>query len=335
MGFKIPVALFIFKRYDTLTRIIGRIAEVKPEKMYILADGPRNEQEKIQTDKCRAEVEKLITWDCEIIRRYPEENLGVLRNIGLGAKWVLEREDRAIFIEDDNLPETTFFPFCEELLEKYKDDDRILWICGTNYLTEYPSKDSYMFTRHMLPCGWASWSDKYLKYYDAELKTLDDKEKLTQYKKTYDCREFKNIPLRDQMLDAITKTKYFVDHEINKSSWDFQMEYSVRSNGKFGISPCNNQIANIGADELSTHGGTSLQNEMTMRFCGMPSVPLTFPLKHPSEVKIDPIYEKKIGKITLYPFKERCKRKLGKAIKKVLRMDAGASITAMLKKKER
>ncbi len=335
MGFKIPVVLFVFKRYDTLERIIGRIAEVKPEKMYILADGPRNEQEKAETDKCRKEAERLITWDCELIHHYSDENLGVLRNIGLGAKWVLEQEEKAIFIEDDNLPEITFFPFCEELLEKYKTDDRILWICGTNYLAEYPSEYSYMFTRHMLPCGWASWSDKYLKHYDSELKTLDDDKKMARYKETYNCREFKNIPLRNQMLDAILKTKYLVDNDINKSSWDFQMEYSVRSNGMFGISPCNNQIANIGADELSTHGGTSLQNEMTKRFCGMPSVPMTFPLKHPEEVKLDSVYEKKIGKITLYPFKERFKRKLGKTIKKVLGMDSGASLTAMLKKKER
>jgi len=329
---KTPVVVFIFKRSNSLPRIFGRISEAAPEKLYILADGPRNDREVEETEKCREEAEKLVTWKCEIIRRYSKTNRGVYRNIGLGAKWVLEREPRAIFLEDDNLPEVTFFRYCEELLDKYENDERIMWICGTNYLNQYKSDYSYMFTRHMLPCGWASWSWKYLKYYDGDLKNLEDQEKREMYKKTYFRNGAANRALYIQMLWAVERTKYLIDHSITKASWDFQMDYSVRSNNLFGISPCMNQIANVGVDQISEHGGTSLHKEMTNRFCGIGSMPLPFPLKHPVTIEIDPKYEKAIEKIVLYPLRDRIKRVCGRFVKRILAMNPNESLTAKIKR---
>ncbi|MDP4182672.1 MAG: glycosyltransferase family 2 protein, partial [Bacillota bacterium] len=169
-GFNVPVTLFFFKR-DKIIQIIDRIREIKPQKLYLISDGPRNDEEEILVNNCRRLVEESINWDCKIIRNYAEQNKGVYDRIGLGAKWVLSMEDYAIFLEDDNLPDLTFFRFCEELLETYKEDTRILWICGTNYLEEYQPKDgaSYVFTKHMLPCGWASWSHKFNRFYDGNL----------------------------------------------------------------------------------------------------------------------------------------------------------------------
>ena len=139
--FNVPIVIFLFKRYDTVIRILNRIKEINPQKLYLIADGPRNEEEKKLVDNCRKVVEENITWDCEVIRNYTDVNKGVYDRIGKGAKWVFERERTAIFLEDDNLPELTFFDYCRELLEKYQDDKRILWINGTNYLTEYLPKD--------------------------------------------------------------------------------------------------------------------------------------------------------------------------------------------------
>ena len=76
-------------------------------------------------------VEFLINWDCEVIKNYAKENRGVYQNIGEGARWVFEREEKAIFLEDDNLPETSFFRFASEMLEKYETAPEVLWICGT------------------------------------------------------------------------------------------------------------------------------------------------------------------------------------------------------------
>ena len=147
-SFDIPIALFLFKRSDTVLKIISRIRKVKPTKMYLIGDGPRNEDEEIVINNARNQIIKSIDWPCNIITNFAKKNRGVYKNIVGGAKWVFEKEEMAIFLEDDNLPEVSFFSYCEELLNKYKLDERILWICGTNYLEKYTTKnnESYVFT---------------------------------------------------------------------------------------------------------------------------------------------------------------------------------------------
>ncbi|WP_199666983.1 hypothetical protein [Exiguobacterium sp. AM39-5BH] len=187
--FDIPIVLFIFKRVDKTQLIIKRISEIRPKKIYIIADGPRDITEAEVVNRCRQMIEESIDWECEIIKNYSQNNRGVYENIGEGAKWVFKKEEQAIFLEDDNLPDLSFFDFCKEMLSEYRSDDRILWICGTNYLEEFENKEntSYVFTQHLLPCGWASWSDKFLKYYDGNLNKLDN-DGLQKIKSTYKNR---------------------------------------------------------------------------------------------------------------------------------------------------
>lgn len=316
MGYSIPVVLILFKRFDTLEKILDRIRCVKPQKVYLLSDEGRNENEKNMVKKVRNFVESSIDWDCKIIKKYATKNEGVYNNIALGAKWVFEREEKAIFLEDDNLPEVTFFNFCEEMLNKYADDNRILWICGTNYLGKYSNKsgESYMFTQHLLPCGWASWSSKFLENYDFKLETYNKK----------NLRKVKNTMYNKKLFNQIL---HWVEYEKSKYmkygnffSWDYHMAWSLINKEMLGISPAFNQIKNIGVDEISTHGGSSLSQEMTRRFCGMDSYQLSFPLVHPKNVTIDQDYEKKIEKIILLPLKNR------------IRTNASAFLHHMLKK---
>lgn len=254
-------------------------------------------EEHEQCKKCREYVESLITWPCSIIKKYSESNLGVYRNIGEGAKWVFEKEEMAIFLEDDNLPEVSFFDYCKELLNRYRSEERILWVCGTNYLGKYSSDYSYMFTKHMLPCGWASWSDKFLKYYDGYLEKLNDEKLCSEFKNSYRFTGIKGKSLFHSQLLSAQRTKYLIDTNINTASWDWQMNYSVRANGMFGISPANNQIKNIGVDEFSIHGGSTFKNKGVSKLCGMDSYSLDFPMKHPSKIELDLDYEKKITSI--------------------------------------
>ena len=120
--FNIPVVLFCFKRTDTTKRVLEAIRKVQPRKMYILADQGRTAQEKEMAAACRNMVESEIDWPCEVIKNYAAENRGVYKNIGLGAKWVFEREAEAIFLEDDCLPDITFFSYCKQLLEHYREN---------------------------------------------------------------------------------------------------------------------------------------------------------------------------------------------------------------------
>lgn len=304
--FDIPVVLFIFKR-EKAVEVIKRLSEVKPSKLYILADQGRNDAERHAAEICRQKVEDAIDWKCELVKNYADENRGVYQNIGEGAKWVLRREKWAIFLEDDNLPEVTFFEFCKEMLQKYEEDSRVLWVCGTNYLGNYHPKDnvSYVFTRHMLPCGWASWATKFEKFYDGNLSLCEDKTVMERVKDVYI-----NSKVFFQYRISWMNEYYRIKSGERPISWDYQMDLTIKANNLFGICPCKNQIKNIGVDNDSTHGGNSLDDIMTQRFCGMDSYPIEFPLVHPKTLLIDPEFETKIGKIILKPWKDRVKTRL-------------------------
>ena len=327
--FDIPVVLFMFKR-DKAVDIVKRIAEVKPRKLYLLADQGRNDEEKKLAAECRQKVEAAIDWECKVIKNYAEENRGVYQNIGQGAIWVLRREKWAIFLEDDNLPEVTFFPFCKEMLERYENDTRILWVCGTNYLGDYvpENKDSYVFTRHMLPCGWASWSNKFERFYDGDLSLTADKTVMLRIGDVY-C----NKKVYDQYKASWMGERYRIVDGKRPISWDYQMDFTIKANNLFGVCPCKNQIKNIGVDEYSIHGGSSFDKIMTCRFCGMDSYPIEFPLQHPASVLIDPVFEKKIGKIILYPLKTRVIRKILIFVRKIFKIPYNQTTKQFLLKK--
>lgn len=315
-AFDIPVVLIIFKRIDTVLQIIDRLRQVKPMKIYLLSDQGRNDEEIKKVIEARRTVENAIDWNCTIVKNYAKKNRGVYGNIALGAKWVFEREEYAIFLEDDNLPELTFFPFCKELLHKYKDDTRIMWVCGTNYLGKYAAKDgsSYMFTRHMLPCGWASWSNKFLKFYDGEIELFKD-----PYIRERFLAEFPNKAMRDVYERPLLRYEKELAQGKQPYSWDYQMCLTVRANSMFGISPVCNQIKNIGVDMDSEHGGNSMTKVMTRRFCGMPSYPLEFPLKHPKAVMTNLDYEEKINKVVTPPLYMQLRHTIASILKFLLR----------------
>lgn len=299
MGFfKIPVALFLFKRADKSVEIIRRISSLRPKTLYLLSDGGRNEQERLEVERCRKAVEEAIDWDCDVIKKYEESNVGVYNNIAGGAKWVLLNEENAIFLEDDNLPELTFFQFCEELLEKYKDDTRVLWICGTNYLKEYEPEDgsSYVFTKNMMPCGWATWANKFSTFYDGELSLWKDGYIRKRLKAEYACKKL------------YCQDKYNFDYELDALesfgkfySWDYQMAFTMRVHNLYAIVPKVNQITNIGVDAFSTHGGSSKEDIMVERFCGLPTRPITFPLVHPASFLIDKKFEVAVAELICDP----------------------------------
>ena len=328
--FDIPVVVFLFKRVDKTALIVDQISKVRPKKLYLIADGPRNEQEKELVLQCRKQVEEHITWDCEVIKNYAEQNRGVYANIGEGAKWVFKQEKYAIFLEDDNYPAISFFQFCREMLMRYEHDSRILWICGTNYLKKYSPIDGsdYVFSRLLFPCGWASWSDKFLKYYDGNLELFADERIRENVLATYTNRALSNQDLRRWQSEYNRKKRgeRFI-------SWDYQMSFSIRAHSVFGIVPKYNLIKNIGVDEYSIHGGTSMTKTMTKRFCEIEIDELEFPLKHPLVCLPDSTFEKLNENIILAPLKSRIKQKLILCVKKVLRIKPYESLIGVLKKR--
>lgn len=326
--FEIPIVLFLFKRAEKAALIIDQISRVKPQKIYLIGDGPRNDSEKFEVESCRSIVESHIDWDCKILYNYADENRGVFQNIAGGAKWVFEREPMAIFLEDDNYPALSFFSYCEELLEKYEDDTRILWICGTNYLQKYEPEDGsdYVFTKLMLPCGWASWANKFNKFYSGDLSLYRDVIIKGKVQKEYNNKLLyqHDYPSWNRILKSVSDNRM-------PSSWDYQMAFSLRANNLFGIAPKYNLIRNIGADMSSIHGGTSMDNIMTRRFCEIPIYELMFPLKHPKALLIDEKFERRTEKIIILPLRYRLKGSLVRFIKSILGIEIEESLSQKLR----
>lgn len=322
-NFNIAIVVFLFKR-NKVVHIIDQIAKIKPAKLYLIGDGPRNEDERKDVEYCRQEAEKHITWDCKVIKNYAENNRGVYQNIAGGAKWVFEREKVAIFLEDDNLPSLSFFPYCQELLERYEHDTRVLWVCGTNYMQQYTPEDGsdYVFTQLMLPCGWASWADKFTRFYDGEMELYKSVAIKNRVKNSYRNKTLynQNFPTWDKVIKDISGGHQPI-------SWDYQMAFSLRANNLFGIAPRVNLIRNIGADLDSIHGGVSMDNIMTARFCEVPTSELNFPLRHPQALMIDYGFESQTEKIIILPLKYRIKGKIIKIIKKLLGINPDASLS--------
>ncbi len=330
--FQVPIVLFLFKRPDKTVKIINQIAKVKPRTVYLLSDGGRSADEQREVEVCRQAVESAIDWNCTVFKKYADKNIGVYKNIAEGARWVFSREDRAIFLEDDNFPELTFFRFCNEILEKYQDDTRVLWVCGTNYLKECEPADgsSYVYTKNMMPCGWASWASKFNKFYDGELALWRNnyiRKKIKSeylYKRLY-SQDAYNL---DYELDAYEKFGRFY-------SWDYQMAFTMRVHNLYAVMPRYNQIKNIGVDALSTHGGTSLENTMVERFCELPTKPMTFPLQHPKAFMIDNKIELAVAKLICDPNFFSVKARISRYVRRLFNINKAESVVVGLKRKVR
>lgn len=301
--FDVPVVLIIFRRAEKSAKIVERIAQVRPSKLYLISDEGRTETERLEVARCRAMVEESITWDCEVEKDYATENKGVYDRIGLGALRVFRKERWAIFLEDDNLPEVSFFHYCRELLTKYEQNERVLWVCGTNYLgtCEFQNGSDYGFTKHMLPCGWASWASKFSKYYDKHFEACNRKT-LRDLRRSYS-----NYALFIQDKRNWLNEMQHYQRTNRYTSWDYHMGFTLRANNLLGVVPRANQIVNIGVDEVSEHGGVSMHSEMTTRLCSMVSFPLSFPLKHPTVVQTDEEVERQLASIITWPLIIRVK----------------------------
>lgn len=168
-NFDVPVAFFIFNRPLVTARVFSRIAQMRPSRLMIVADGPRSEVESQLCDAARACVAD-ITWDCDVQWNYSNVNLGCRRRMSSGINWVFKQCDQAILLEDDCLPDPTFFQYCREMLARYEDEDRVMTIGGANFQfgvrrTPY----SYYFSAVHHIWGWATWRRAW-RHYDVEMK---------------------------------------------------------------------------------------------------------------------------------------------------------------------
>jgi hypothetical protein len=250
----------------------------------------------------------------------------VFNEIALGARKVFAIEKSAIFLEDDNLPAISFFQYCEDMLREYESNPNVLWVCGTSYLENASFLDGdYCLTQQMLPCGWASWSSKFLTCYLTSFKSLDKKAK-KMLKKSYNSKA-----LFHQQLRNFTREKYREDHGMRYISWDYHMAFSLHMLGMYGIAPRLNQITNIGVDDCSIHGGKTMLHPNTSNFCGVKTVEFSFPLKKPEKLIENPIFERIITKKVLAPLYIRFLSPITTFLKKIFKLYPDGSLSSLLR----
>jgi hypothetical protein len=244
MTMKTPVLFLIFNRPDTTARVFAAIRDARPERLYVAADGPRSVRVG-EAELCQAtrEIATAIDWECELHTLFRERNLGCKGAVNSAITWFFGQEEEGIILEDDCLPHPSFFGFCELMLDRFRNDPRVMIVTGTNFLMgEGVSEYTYFFSNVISIWGWASWRESWCKH-KIDRKGFDPvKIHLRFGNKIY------SEHLVKMMRGALRG-------RIN--TWDIQWVYSIIANDGVSITPFFNQIKNIGYEGAHFSGNSA------------------------------------------------------------------------------
>jgi len=279
----VPVRVNVWIRPEAQRKQFDVIKQARPSILFLVSDGPRNERERALLTMSRAIVED-IDWKCTVHKIYEEQNNGLYAMSKKGLEYIYNHVDRIIALEDDHIPAISFFRFCAELLEKYKDDERILYISGMNYLGHYDKPDSdYFFSSIGSVWGTAIW--KRSAYQDVDLSIVENnyikelfKESSKTNKKYYFARKYLNNRM----------------HKTYLAHGEFRRQFKQITQNQLIIVPTKNMISNVGAVEDSANADklNNLPRGIRKVF-HLKTYEYDFPLKHPKYMMLDTYYVKK------------------------------------------
>ena len=265
-----PIIFIAFNRPSTTSRVFNVIKRARPKQLYLVCDGPRPHVDK--DEYACAAVKKIldkIDWDCNVYRDYSSENMGCRDRVYSGISNAFNHFESAIILEDDCYPDDTFFRYCEIMLEKYKDDERVMHINGTNQCgPDVINKDSICFSRFAHVWGWATWKRAWLKS-DVTISKWP---------------EYKQMGL----INVLPFEKVVKDHLAHlfdsvysgaMNTWDFQWQFQIFYHNGICITPNRNLISNIGFIKNSTH-----TSDEASTFADLKRFPMRFPMQLPREV---------------------------------------------------
>lgn len=273
--FDTPILLITFNRPDYVVQSLSEIRKQQPEKLYIFQDGPRegNENDVVRGAEVRKLVKTMVDWPCGLHTNYQEKNLGCGLGPATAITWFFENEELGMIFEDDCVPHEDFFPYCKELLNKYKSNDDIAIIGGCNYGYDIKGGKSYDFgSGHHQTWGWASWR-RVWKLFDYYLVGYGEKEFskiIGRYYKPFRQRDYWN-----QVFKEVKK------NQLNGSCWDYQFYFSLWKREMLAIYPRVNLVTNIGFGDDATHT-TNQSNGMLSR----ETYPI-IPLNHPDKIELN------------------------------------------------
>jgi hypothetical protein len=265
---KSPILMIVFCRPETTEKVFESVRLAQPPRLYVASDAPRANKNG-ELDKCEQvlEIFKKVDWPCDVKFFKQLKNAGCSKGPFDAITWFFENETEGIILEDDIVPILDFYRFCDEMLQRYRDDNRIQSISGWSYFYNgFPKKysDSYYFSKITSSWGWATWrrvwGDTDLKLENVSRQTI--KERLKSY----------NYPTKtiDFYLQKFKKIKKKYD---SLSSWDYQFLFSMWNKDGFAIQPMYSLTRNIGIGDDATHNFNS-------ELPNYPTKPI-YPIKYP------------------------------------------------------
>lgn len=284
--FNIPILFIVFNRLNTAQNVFSQIRKIQPKQLFIASDGPRAgvDGEEKKCEELRKWLIDAVDWNCELKTRFLDKNLGCKYAIFEALKWFFSQIEAGIILEDDCYPDLSFFPYCEELLNRYKDNPNIRMISGRNNVTKYyPEKQSYYFTTGGGIWGWATWK-----------REVDGFNVDVVFPKEDELYEKMLAFTKDPAESRFMAQEAQVTAQDHYSAWGFQWGIQGKLNHQLAITPACNMIKNIGFDLDGTH-----VSEKRSDFAKLQT--MKFPLVHPSV--IEPNYElsKKIAHFIMMP----------------------------------
>jgi len=273
-----PVLYLVFNRLDTIKQTFPEIKKAKPKQLFIAADGPRTKEEEKKTDSVREYVISNIDWPCKVKKLFRRKNLGCKYAVSGAIDWFFNNVTEGIILEDDCLPDQSFFRFCQEMLEKYKDDERIMHISGTNVERESSIPESYFFSNTFNVWGWATWRRAW-KYYDVEMR---------EWPKHNSLKCMRNLGYLGYLSLLRAWRILNLTYKGKIDTWDYQWSFCCRINKGLSIISQKNTITNIGFEE-GTHTAKDKENKKKM----IERYDLMFPLEENNFLVVNEYYNKR------------------------------------------
>jgi hypothetical protein len=270
---KSAVLFVVFNRPDTTARVFETIRAAKPPRLYVAADGPRIGRDG-EAALC-SQVRKLATqvdWPCKLYTLFQDTNLGCKIGVSSAINWFFEHEEEGIVLEDDILAQPSFFEYCDEMLDRYRDDTKVSMVSGCNLLSKrLPMQESYFFSRYVYIWGWATWRRAW-KHYDVTM---------AQWPSWRTSGALHQILGFDNALTLYWEKIFNQVHSNEIDTWDYQWVFTCWKESGLDIVPVHNLIENLGFGPDATH---TIMETPQLLLESLPS-DLDFPLRHPNAVE--------------------------------------------------
>jgi hypothetical protein len=265
-----PVLLLVFNRPDHLRSVMAALRLAKPKKLYVAADGPRQKAGEFEACEEARAVATQIDWQCDVQTLFRDGNLGCRVAVSTAIDWFFTCEEQGIILEDDCVPSQSFFPYCADLLERYRGDTRVMCVSGDNFQQgRQVTQHSYYFSKYMHCWGWATWRRAWA-LYDRDMALWPEFKAANGLRALSDGNpEFESAWSRT--LDSSYLNKI--------DSWAYRYLFSCWANNGLTCLPAKNLVSNIGFDEKSTHTKNSQSSDSRIAACE-----INFPLSHPPAV---------------------------------------------------